>query len=279
MKHVVVGKGNLGVDIGLAAKKAGHEVHIFTPSEGFEWPESAPAIRVLQPDYLWITAGFGSVEQCKLNPGRAFQTHLSLPLELMADAPETTKIGLFSSDYVAEDGHMDDANKITTKPRSIYALSKMTMELAVKILPRPYVSVFRVCSLYGNHYPLRTFPGKLIKRYKDPCEVFLPQNFITPTATSWIAETIISSLPLLFSPAIPLFHNCASSGGTTVMNFGRKILGDKYEYNSRGMDWNRPAYSNIGCSFMQAPTWEQMWEANREAFLLSLRNPVGGELG
>lgn len=279
MQHVIIGRGNIGMDIQLAAEKLGHKVQMFTPSEGFEWPESIPAIRLLQPDYVWVTAGFGSVEQCKNDPEGAFRTHLELPIGLMKEMPENVQIGLFSTDYVADDGEMDNANKLTNKPRSIYALTKMAMELAVKIMARPRVSVFRVCSVYGSHFPMRTFPGKLLDKYKNPCEVFLPQNFITPTSSAWIADSIISSLPLLFSPAVSLFHNCAASGGTTVMNFGRKVLGDKYEFNSKGMDWNRPPYSNIGCSFMRAPDWEKMWEANREAFLQSLHSPCGGELG
>lgn len=279
MRHVIIGKGNLGVDIELAAKAVGHEAHMFTSSEGFEWPKSAPAIKELQPDYLWVAAGYGSVEQCKANPQKAFETHLQLPLGLIRDMGDNTKIGLFSTDYAADDSEPDNANKINSKPKSMYAFTKIAMEMAVKLTARPNVSVFRVSSLYGGNYPHKTFPGKLMMKYPKPAEVFLPQNFIAPTSTKWIANTIIDSLPILFSPAMALFHNCAASGGTTVMNFGRKILGEEYTFNSNGMDWNRPSYSSIGCSFMQAPTWEQMWEANREAFSRSLRSPVGGELG
>lgn len=267
--HVIIGKGNLGVDLQLTCESMGNKAHIFTPSTGFSWPESREQIVALQPDYVWITAGFGSVEQCKKNPNGAFDTHIGLPLSIIKALPEA-RVGLFSTDYAADETDMSNANKLTRHPKSIYALSKMCMENSVKLLNRPNVSVFRVSSLYGRHFPERTFPGKILQRFTTPCEVTLPQNFISPTSTAWIAEAIMSSLPMLFSPVMPLFHNCSATGGTTVMNFGRKILGDKFTFNSKGMDWERPAYSNIECSFTQGPNWEKMWEANRDLFLQSL---------
>lgn len=270
--HVVIGKGNLGLDLKLAVESRGGSCHVFTPSEGFDLLKSIPLILALQPDYVWVTAGAGSVEFCKKNPGKAFDTHLLLPIDLIEAMPENCKVGLFSTDYIADENDMTNPNKMTSKPKSIYALTKMAMESCVKIMARPNVSVFRVSSLYGVHFPLKTFPGKLLERYPNPCEVALPQNVISPTSTEWIAEAIIGSLPILFSAVGPMFYNCAANGGTTVMNFGRKVLGDGYILQSKGMDWERPAYSSIGCSFMLAPTWEQMWSASQMVSLLSQRD-------
>lgn len=271
-KHVIIGKGNLGIDISIAAKAMGNDARIFTSSDGFTL-DSIPQIAALQPDYLWVTAGFGSIEQCKANPYKAFDTHLGLPISVIQSMPECTRIGLFSTDYVADPHDLDNPNKMVSDPRSLYALSKASMERAVKMMNRPNVTVFRVSTLYGTHLPMKTLPGRLLTKFPSPCTIKLPQNHVTPTSTHWISEIILNSLPLLFSPVGPQFHNCAASTGTSVMNFGRRILGDQYTYESKGMDWERPAYSNIDCSFTQAPTWEQMWEATREAFLVSLRGP------
>lgn len=273
-RHVIIGKGNLGLDLANTARSCGNEVYIFTPSENFKLPDSISEIKDLKPDYIWVTAGFGSVEQCKKEPNGAFDAHVGLPITIVRNFGGDVKIGLFSTDYAADENGMDNPNKINPKPKSVYAITKMCMESCVKMMNRPNVTVFRVASLYGSHFPERTFPGKLLAKFKEPCEVALPQNFITPTPTSWIAEIIMSSLSLVFSPVGPMFHNCAATGGTTVMNFGRKILGDAFTYNSKGMDWERPAYSNMGCSFTQAPNWEQLWEANRCSFLKSLPSPV-----
>lgn len=272
MKHVVIGKGNLGLDLKLAVEARGWSCHVFTPSDGFSWPKCSEEIKALQPDYVWITAGAGSVEQCRDNPGRAFDTHLSLPIDVIEAMPNECKVGLFSTDYVADENDMLNPNKTTPKPKSIYALSKIAMETCVKIMARPNVSVFRVSSLYGVHFPDKTFPGKLLKNFPKPATVSLPQNFICPTATEWIAESIIGSLPILFSSVCPMFYNCASTGGTTVMNFGKKVLGSDYTLQSKGIDWNRPAYSAIGCSFMNSPGWEAMWERSSLRASLSQRN-------
>jgi len=253
------------MDIKLAAEAAGDTVHMLTRSDK-SWPISARELLLIKPDYCWATAGHGSIEACAKDPQGAFETHVNLPLFLLKYCSPETKIGLFSTDYIADEHEQDDPNKITKKPGSIYALTKACMEQSVKMIDRPNVSVFRVSTLYGVHYPLKTFPGKLLSKYNTPGVVKLPQNHVTPTSTKWIAETIIGSTPILFSAVGPQFHNCAASNGTSVMNFGRKILGEGYQLESRGMDWDRPAYSQIGCSFTQAPTWEQMWLATEKDF-------------
>lgn len=234
-RHLVIGKGNLGCDIYDAALRAGHKAMILTKSNGFVWPESLEQILQWQPTHVWVTAGVGSVEAVKQNFAEAVKTHVTLPVELCKQLPAHVHLGLFSSDYVTDE-----------KVRSLYACTKIFMEQALQVINRPNTSVFRVGSLYGHHYPLKGLPGKLKLRYPNPQIVKLPQNWITPTPTWWVAE-ILMEHPEAFSDRLTI-HSIAPGGGCTVMRWGQSILGEEYRVDSKGFDEERPASTSIGCT-------------------------------
>lgn len=260
--HAIIGKGNLGLDLAQEIVKRGDTAHIFTRSEGFHWPHSLEDLKKVNPDYIWITAGGGSVEQANKDFAGVVHTHSVMPIEIMKAFPTNVKIILFSSDYVANEEYPNDPFKRTSKPRSLYALSKIWMEEAFEFLNRDNACVIRVGSLYGKHFYQRSFPGKLASRFPEPDKIVLPTNVIVPTLTAWVAEVLVKQIDYLcMSPTKKIYH-CAPKGNVSVINFGRMILGEGYRFESRGVDQSRPEKSGLGCNFFEsAPQWDELWKS------------------
>lgn len=268
--HVIIGKGNLGIDLQQALDKVGHDARLLTASDGFEWPESWPAFHhapYKEVECVWVAAGKGSVESA-MDPHDMedmLKTHFLLPVGLATTLPKHVRLGVFSTDYVADEGDAKYPMKHTAKPRSVYAAMKIGMEKAIYATKRPLTTIFRVGSLYGGHFPERTFPGKVAARHPNPGEVTLPQNWVTPTPSWWVAEKLAEQAKnvqgdLLFQTRGPLTHHIAPAGGCTVLQWARAILGDRYTFKSRGFDDSRPAFSNLGLSFSSDPrTWQELW--------------------
>lgn len=259
MKHVILGKGNLGTDIYQELKKQNQDVTVMTASSGFSWPSGLKDIMGLQPDYIWVTAGAGSVEAVKQEFARAMDTHVNMPVELVLKMPPSVKICLFSTDYVASYDEPQNPYKQNNELKSLYALTKKTMEDAIKLIKRPNTCVVRIGSLYGSHYPQKTFPGKLKTRYPVACDVSLPSNYICPTPTQWIAEVLLRNLDKMFLSTHPSFHHCGPSNGCMVINWGQKILGKDYKISNKGFDETRPSATQLGCTLEKAPTWDELW--------------------
>lgn len=261
--HAIIGRGNLGLDLQKVLEQRGETVHVLTRSEGFHWPHSLEDLKKLEPDYIWITAGGGSVESAQRDFGGTVATHTSMPLEIMRSFHDNVKIILFSSDYCANEEFPNDSFKRTTKPRSLYAMSKIWMEEGFEFLNRPNTCIIRVGSLYGKWYYQRSFPGKLVQRYPEPEKIVLPTNIVVPTLTAWVAEVVVKHVDfLMMSPTKKIYH-CAPKGNISVLNFGRMILGAGYQFESRGIDPSRPEKSGLGCNFFEdAPNWEELWKSN-----------------
>lgn len=257
--HVIIGKGNVGLDLFHQIVKSGDKARILTRSDGFEWPESIPTLLSLQPDYVWVCAGAGSIGEAKRDFGNTIQTHVTMPIEICQKVPDQVKVILFSSDYAADEEQPDQPHLINEKPKSLYALSKVTMEKAFKILNRPNACVVRIGTVYGSHFVDRTFPGKLRHRFPVPCTVELPMNVVVPTPSFWIAEVLLKNLHKLFEKPGQI-HHVAPKGKVTVHSWGKMILGDEYVIESRGWDQDRPLCSNLQCSLdHQAPEWRDLW--------------------
>lgn len=263
--HVIIGKGNLGIDLKLALNKHGHHAVILTRSGGFEWPESYPHLMELKPTHVWVTAGFGSIGECANDFAGALATHVAMPLDMARFLPDKCKLGFFSSDYVAHEDYPNQVACYAEKALTFYAMSKMWMERGLEWMDRPFTSVFRVCSLYGQHYPERTFPGKMRARFPEPCALSLPENEVTPTPTWWLAERLASNLDYWFSPGMS-FHHVAPSTNTTTMEWGSRILGPNYAITSAGIDPLRPAKSALGDSSGGKADWSVLWEQSAGFF-------------
>lgn len=259
--HLIIGKGNVGVDLFHAIKSRGEFAKILTRSDGFDLPESLPLILQMKPDYVWVTAGAGSVEVAKKNYKAVLETHVMLPKMLMEELEPSVKICLFSSDYAAHENEPSNPLLMSSQPRSFYALSKIHMEQVVALGNRPRTAIVRIGSVYGPHFYNKTLPGKLHQRYPSPCTLTLPMNRVTPTPSFWIAEMLLKNRDKLVGDK-PVTHHLAPMGGTSINGWGQRILGEDYKVNSSGFDIERPLCSNLGCSIGPAPDWTELWSSN-----------------
>ncbi len=260
--NVIIGKGNLGVDLKKELNSHGKEVVLLSASDGFKWPDDLKKLREMKPTCIWVTAGAGSVDQCAtmVGFGEALDTHVYLPMSLALAMPDV-KIVAFSSDYAADEADMHATGRSNPRPKSLYAASKVWMEQGFVFLARPNTCVVRVGSLYGDAFPERCLPGKLKKNYPNPQEVKLPQNLICPTPTWWAAHMLVRNQHKLFSEQGFLLHHLAPVGNCTVIQWARKILGPGYTFVPTGFDKNRPSFSQLGCSLSKpGATWEMLWE-------------------
>lgn len=258
--HVIIGKGNLAMDLKIALEREGADVTIFTRSTGFDWEKHTAAVQAVEPTHIWITAGFGSVDQCAKDIKGALETHVAMPVHLAQSLPDTVSIGMFSSDYVAYQEDLSNPLKFANRPRSLYAVTKLSLELMMSALRRPNTTTFRVGSLYGTHFPDRCFPGKITSRYPSPCRVELPNNMVCPTPTRWAAETIVKNLGKCFDGRKWMAHNVAPSGRVSVADWGRSVLGPGYEVVDSGLDKARPMDSGLLCTLQEPPPWDALWQ-------------------
>jgi hypothetical protein len=248
MKHVIIGNGNLGNCVATELLKRGHDIKVFSVSNGWRYPASLQPIYDEIPDHVWVTVGAGSVEQAKANFIPFIDLHIKLPLELAQNLHSSTTLHTFSTDYVEDD----------EKTKSLYALSKDTMEQALFLAQRPKTFIYRIGSLYGTHKPQKCFPYKL-KKNSLKNEIVLPTNQIIPTPTDWLAATLLNNLDITPYQSTKLY-NVAPSGCATVADWGTLILGKAVI--SSGLDNSRPSCSGLVCDLpiKDSSTWLDLWK-------------------
>lgn len=264
MKHVVLGLGNLGFDLMRTIHQAGDDGECLSRNSRFplrfNYPEDGiDVIAEHRPDVVWCTVGAGSVAQAKENFWPFIQSHVELPLKLISHLPKSTRIVLFSTDYVADEKNPKE-HACTGKPRSLYAFSKLWMEQMVVALDPVNVRIVRVGSLYGSFKPQACFPGKVLANRPTA----LPTNFVTPTGTFWLSEFLLNNLDALFLRKYIVQH-VAPKGNIRMCDWGREILGSEIE--EKDLDIERPAISELGCSInVDVPHWRSVWLDQRNIF-------------
>ena len=248
MKHIILGNGNLGNAIATEISKRNQKVLIFSASNGWHYPANPQPIYDEIPDHIWVTVGAGSVEQAKANYTPFIDLHIKLPTELTQHLTPHTSLHLFSTDYVVD-----------RRGKSLYALSKKTMEEAITLINRPLTYIYRIGSLYGTHKPENCFPYKLKKNSLKNTPT-LPLNYITPTPADWVATTLLDNLEEL-PPETSIF-NVAPQENCTVQYWGWRILGKHLSHpDNNSLDPSRPAQSNIGCNLpvTDSFSWLDLW--------------------
>jgi dTDP-4-dehydrorhamnose reductase len=258
MKHLVLGCGNLGLDL---VDRLGPDAQTLV---GWRYPESSmDAVIAGDWDVVWCCIGAGSVEHSLAHFDEHVRAHVLLPQLLMTKLAPETRLVLFSTDYVAHTKATYTPEMQLRNPRSFYAYTKAWMEqLALMGFPQychPNVRVVRVGSLYGERLPHKTFPGKLRSNYPKPARLALPENRVSPTPTRWLADFLVTHLDDLFDKPYPIAH-CAPVGNVSLREWGERILGPEYVVTSRGMDGMRPHTSDLRCNFAPAPTVEELLE-------------------
>lgn len=259
--HVVIGKGKLGVALTESLTRKGEEVRMFSQSTGFSYPNPVGIKPVLElnPDYVWCCVGAGSVNECAQNYNRAMLLHVCLPTDLLRLCVPKTKVVLFSTDYVADEMEPWNPKAFNPNLKSLYALSKFTMEQHFNWMARKNATCVRVGNLYSSRYfPEKSFPMKAIQNSAGKVAVHFPENEVTPTPVEWLAQYLCDHLKELFAFG-PMIHHVAPDHSISVLNWARSFIPQKIELLSSGIDPNRPHYSALGCSLGKVPTWSDLW--------------------
>lgn len=276
MKHLILGAGNLGHDLLDTLRRGHQEAWLFAPdldgSTGmfqgfFSYPNSIDCLPTDEDDdsVIWCCVGAGSVDGAKEDFNRYIDLHVGLPSLLIQNAPPKTHLIFFSTDYVASEMLSSDPDRATIAPKSLYAYSKLWMEQLIIASARPRTVAIRVGTLYGNHRPERTFPGKLKATAHDLTPLEIPINRVTPTPTWWLAEILAERWQDLFAQDRLPIHHLAPTGNVSTMSWARMFMPDKFKIKPAGTDPERPGVSYLGCTIPGycAPTWDYFWNDER----------------
>lgn len=271
MRHIVLGAGNLGIDLvdSLRKKNGILDVNLLSKSGGFDVTDPNQMHAMLTSgiyDCIWYAVGFGSVAEAKESPNLAHLFYVKIPKVITQFANNDAKLVFFSSDYAADENQPHRPDMINPTPKSNYAFLKAQMECELFQMARPNTAIIRVGSLYGISKPLQTFPGKIIKNFSaDNHFKELPQNIVTPTPTLWVSHMLAENFESLFSDRDVITHHCAPRGNVNIRDWGKMILDQSridYKLTNRCFyDDQRPIISALGCSFNpHVPHWFDLFE-------------------
>ena len=250
-RHLIIGGGNLGIDLHLALTNAGYEADIYTAKSGFGYPKNTVRELPLElAKWVWVTVGAGSVGEAK----KSFLPFIDLHLRLIADLREnlTPDVNLvcFSSDYAVGE------------PQSLYALSKKMMEDYVNKLPLKNTWVVRVGSLYGTHKPDTCFPSKIRRNFEsNPLPITLPSNKVQPTPTAWVAQTLVKSFAVIdrLKSVFNKNLNMSPCDNITLSQWANLAIPEG-KFIEGNLDIERPTASLIGNDFiLPTPGCAELW--------------------
>lgn len=258
--HVIIGNGKLGKQLKADLERFGEKVHMLTRSNGFFWPNPAgvnPVIN-LNPDVVWCCVGAGSVPDCEKNYQNALSLHVGLPVELMKCLPVDCGLILCSTDYVASETENSIPNEICSVPRSLYAMSKFTMEQHFSAMSRKNTVCVRFGNLYTVKSPEQSFPGKVILGCKQTRIASVHENLVTPTPVEWLSSYMIKHILEMFAFTPKKIH-IAPLGSVSLLDWAKTFLPEDIKIIGKGIDVKRPPHSEIGCSLGPAPNWKDLW--------------------
>jgi dTDP-4-dehydrorhamnose reductase len=253
MKHIILGKGNLGQALNRAVYHHTNESPITSYRESAE--DLSKRIVDSEENWIWVTEGFGSVGECKKDPFGAFDLHVRKTHELIHRFPKSNLV-FFSTNYVVPSND-PAAQQHTFELGSEYAVSKAMLENVVRLARNHKKNVWaiRVANLYSKYNPWNSFAGRLLKAKQDGKTITLPMNVMIPTDTDWLADRLMDRFDLLqhFEPIIGM----APIGSVTTHKLGELVLNQEL---GTGVDTERPMNSTIRDSFWgHTATWYQVW--------------------
>lgn len=250
MKHIIVGNGNLGTEIGISLSNqrglSDDDITYINSRSGFDPDRDIPILGRQNVECVWIAAGGMSIEGVKMDFAKGYQTFVDMPSKWIKLLPHHIKLVLFTSDYAYE------------PTLSKYAELKATMDSLVHEYNRPNTCLVQVSSLYGRIYPERCFPGRIILAAMNQPEITLPINKVTPTPCDFVAENLVKRLPNIFDSKQTMRLNMAPKGSISTFGWGQLVLQDHRKISARGYDPERPQSShldNYACPY----TWVQLW--------------------
>lgn len=270
MRHLVIGAGNLGIDLASELSARNGQVHLVSQSSGGFDVNNADAvvslIRRNRYDCIFYCVGYGSVAETELQPAESRAIHVTIPALISEERLAGSRFCYFSSDYAADERRPDSPLYVAQPPRSDYAALKIEAEQLIMKAGRR-TTVMRVGSLYGTHKPERTFPGKIFRVFGFGNDLIrLPQNLVTPTPTLWLAAMIVESLDWMFDDRGAAIHHCAPRGNVSVRDWAILTLdGMRHHTHFLKDEWyddKRPHMSNLGCTFAANNWhWHEVWKA------------------
>jgi dTDP-4-dehydrorhamnose reductase len=264
MRHLVLGKGNLGCDLFEVLSTApGNETVLGSRSVGMDFgplnfSTAMDHLRAVEPNVIWVCIGGYSVESAETDFISAQWNLVTMPILLLNNAPPNAHVVLFSSDYCASEKDPSNPFAWQLPPRSVYAALQQNKEHLFAVTNRKNSSLLRVGSLYGHHYEDRCLHGKLLAKKNASFE--LPTNTITPTWTRWLAETVRDNMFQILIGDAQVGH-IAPAGNVSVFDFARMILPRTTDVSPKGIDVKRPRESRLHCSFgkTEPAHWTQVW--------------------
>jgi dTDP-4-dehydrorhamnose reductase len=229
VKVAVIGaNGQLGADICRALEASSHEVHMLTHQE-IEIAEAQSVSDVLMaasPDVIVNTAAMHNVEQCELEPSRAFAVN-AIGVRNLARYCEGNGTYLLhiSTDYVF-DGTKNApyVESDAPLPLNVYGNSKLAGEYFARTCCREG-AVLRVSGVYGKN-PCRAkgglnFVRLMLKLANERPEIrVVDDEIFTPTYSADIARQIEK---LLRTRLPGLFHGTAQ-GACSWYEFAHYIF-------------------------------------------------------
>lgn len=267
-RHVILGKGKLGIGLMEALQRQGHEAILFSRSIGWIYP-SEGAIRHIddqQADVVWCAIGAGSVEKCLTDYDQALSLHVGLPVALLTKLKPKTHVILFSTDYVADEEFPNHPGRNTLMPRSLYAMSKLTMEQHFHMIARKSSTCIRIGNLYSSRImPGDCFPGKVLEHNKGRTQINLPSNMVTPTPVEWLADYLVRKLPYLINFGPKILH-AAPSGTVSLCDWATHFVPHGTTIYNVGPDERRPMVSELGCTIEPTPHWVELWNVYGTGF-------------
>jgi len=277
MKHIILGAGNLGIDLYLKLEELGHDVTLFCSKKievfnCIEWSYGLYGVDMLKdysPDVVWNCIGCGSVQEANDSMSAQFSLCVGLTQKLVVSFPGKFVI-TFGSNYAT--GTID----------SLYALNKKFQDDLVsyydKFKNREQVATVKcieIGNLYGRHRPEGTLPYKLLKSFLKSSIVELPENLICPTPSDWVASEIARDLmPFLCSEMV--FFHLAPKDKVSILDFARNLLEDpgcelSRIYRSKGINSYVPMVTNIERSHIvphqfMPPTWSDLFKPYKKFY-------------
>ena len=229
MKVVVVGaNGQLGSDVVHAFADRGDEVLALTHAdiEIADGESVANKLRELHPSIVVNTAAMHHVENCELQPDRAFAVNALGARNLAQAARDISAVLIHvSTDYVF-DGCKASPYEEGDPPRplGVYANTKLAGEYFVRSTLDQHF-VLRTSAIYGKS-PCRAKGGLnfiqlMLKLAKERGEVrVVDSEFVTPTATPELARQMVV---LSRCKSYGLYHATAE-GACSWFEFAREIF-------------------------------------------------------
>lgn len=273
MKHLILGAGNLGMDLHKALEMSGEsatllsrskstikglylkvengclEPQTFTAEKAFiNWSE----IAALNFDVIWNTLGHGGPSPDFERGTEQLDLHFKFPVMLRKANPQT-KLILFSTHYLNHD---------PKGVRSVYATSKLLMEKAFEKDKGAFIA--RIGSLYGKPKPLTCLPGKIVGQMLAGKTLFekAAENRVSPTPTAWLARMLVARMAWKDSgmtSIAPAKHIPVRAWLERIITEATKQTGLAAEVRTSFVDADYPIFSGGG-AIGEGPSVLGLWE-------------------